>query len=139
MMKRTIRENIHVPYSLHDMNVIAFEVNGDDIIMRTQSGLVKTTEPYGQPDGYVEFHKVDWDFCYAYTINSVANEGPFTGKKKFLKDFIASYQKASFSIIDEVFGYNQTKFFGWLSMGEILKECIIEIYHLGDMVYVTEE
>ena len=40
-MKRTIRNNIHDPYSLHDMNVTAFEVTGDDIIMRTQSGMVK--------------------------------------------------------------------------------------------------
>lgn len=39
-MRETIRHNIHAPYSLHDMNVIAFEVNGDDIIMRTQSGMI---------------------------------------------------------------------------------------------------
>lgn len=41
-MRETIRHNIRVPYSLHDRNVIAFEVNGDDVIMRTQSGMVKT-------------------------------------------------------------------------------------------------
>ena len=41
-MKRTIRENINTPYSLHDMNVFAFEVTDNDIVMRTQSGMVET-------------------------------------------------------------------------------------------------
>ena len=63
-MKRTIRENISLPYSLHDMNVIAFEVVDNDIVMKTQSGMVETEAPYGQPDGYVEFHNVQWDFSY---------------------------------------------------------------------------
>ena len=139
MMKRTIRENIHVPYSLHDMNVMAFDVEGDTIFMRTQSGLCRTTEPYGQPDGYVEFHRVDWDFCYVYIMDILANEGCFQGEKMFLKDFIAKCDCFGFSVIDETFGYNSTQMSGWLSHGETLKECIIEIYHLGDMVYVTEE
>ena len=38
-MKRVVRENIMAAYSLHDMNVIEFEVRGDDMIMKTQSGI----------------------------------------------------------------------------------------------------
>ena len=57
-MRETIRHNINAPYSLHDMNVIDFEVSGDDIIMRTQSGMVKTGNPCRQIDGHVEFHDV---------------------------------------------------------------------------------
>ena len=36
-MKYTLRENVNTPYSLHDMNVEALEINGDDLIMRTQA------------------------------------------------------------------------------------------------------
>ena len=61
-MKRTIRTNVHVPYSLHDMRVI-----------------------------------------------------------------------------DETFGYNTTKLAGWLLQKGHLQECTLEIYHLGDMIYVTKE
>ena len=68
-MKRTIRENIKAAYSLHDMNVIAFEVKENDIIMRTQSGMVATEAPYGQPEGQVEFQDVDWDFCFLSVID----------------------------------------------------------------------
>ena len=57
-MKRTVRNNVSAPYTLHDMNVIAFEAAGNDLIMRTQSGMVETVALYGQPDGYVEFHQV---------------------------------------------------------------------------------
>ena len=81
-MKRTIRENINLPYSLHDMNVISFEVTNDDIVMRTQSGMVETGAPYGQPNG-LEFHEVRWDFSYAYLLSVTGNVHTFTGEKMF--------------------------------------------------------
>ena len=40
-MIKTIRDNINPAYSLHDMNVIAFEVEENNIIMKTQSGMIK--------------------------------------------------------------------------------------------------
>lgn len=137
-MKHTIRENIHAPYSLHDMNVIAFEAAGDNIIMRTQSGMVKTTAPYSQPDGYVEFHAVRWDFSYVYLLDFTGNTGPFTGEKMFLKDFIERFQPLGFSVMDETYGFNMTKYSGYLTADRHHYECIIEIYHEGDMVFVDE-
>lgn len=135
-MKKVVRENIKVPYSLHDMNIIAFEVDENKIIMRMQSGMVKVSEPCEQVDGYVEFHEVDWDFCNTYIMDFPDEEGVFTGQKLSLQEFVQGFLGCNFEIIDEVFGYNQTKFWGWLSVGEEMKECILEIYHLGDMVYV---
>lgn len=138
-MKKTIRENINAAYSLHDMNVISFEVMGDDIIMRTQSGMVKTTPPYSQLDGYIEFHKVRWDFSFVYLLGVTGNVGTFAGEKMFLKDFISNAAPFGFSIMDETYGYNTTKYSGYLSSNRNHHECIIEIYHEGDMVFVVEE
>ncbi|MBR6700709.1 MAG: hypothetical protein IKL72_03160 [Firmicutes bacterium] len=138
-MKRTIRNNIAQPYSLHDMNVIAFEVAGNDIVMRTQSGMVETGAPYGQPDGYVEFHNVQWEFSYAYLLGVTGNVGTFTGEKMFLKDFISKITPFGFSVMDETYGYNTTKYSGYLLSKRRHYECVIEIYHEGDMVFVTEE
>ena len=42
-------------------------------------------------------------------------------------------------MIDEVFGYNQTKLWGFLSANRKVYNCVIELYHLGDMVYMAEE
>ena len=137
-MKRTIRENIDVGYSLHDMNVIAFEVTGDDIIMRTQSGMIKTTPPYSQLDGYVEFHDVRWDFSYVYLLGFTGNIGTFSGEKMFLKDFIEKTKPFGFTIMDETYGYNSTKYSGYLIHNRQHCECFIEIYHEGDMVFVAE-
>jgi len=138
-MKQTIRENINTAYSLHDMNVIAFEVIGDDIIMRTQSGMVKTTPPYTQPDGYVVFHNVRWDYSYVYLLGVTGNIGTFTGEKMFLHDFLTRYTQFGFSVIDESYGYNMTKYAGYLLSNRQHCECMIEIYHEGDMVFVAEE
>ena len=138
-MKRTIRSNIETAYSLHDMNVISFDVMGNDIIMRTQSGMFKITSPTGQPGGYVEFHNVQWDFSYVYLLGVTGNIGTFTGETMFLKDFIDRYKQFGFSIMDETYGYNMTKYSGFLLANRQHCECVIEIYHEGDMFFVTEE
>lgn len=138
-VKRSIRENINAAFTLHDMNVIAFEVIDHKIVMRTQSGIVETTSPYRQLDGYVEFHNVKWDFSYVYLLGFTGNVGTFTGEKLFLKDFIERYKQFGFSIIDETYGYNMTKYCGYLLSNRQHYECIVEIYHKGEMVFVSEE
>lgn len=138
-MQKTICENVHRPYSLHDMDVIAFEVEGDTITMRTQSGMIKTEGLSSQVDGYVIFERVRWDYSYVYLLDFTGNIGTFTGEKMFLRDFINTFQNAGFSVMDETFGYNQSRFSGYLSMNRMVKECSIEIHHEGDMIYVEEE
>ena len=137
-MIKTVRENICAPYSLHDMNVIAFEAEGDTIIMRTQSGMCRTIPPLGQPDGHVEFYGVQWDFSYVYLLNFTGNVGTFSGEKMFLKDFIDKNPIFGFCIMDETYGYNCTKYTGYLTMNRQFCECMVEIYHEGDMVFVEE-
>ncbi|MBQ4572457.1 MAG: hypothetical protein IJA80_04185 [Clostridia bacterium] len=138
-MKRTIRDNINPEYSLHDMTVIAFDVTDNNIIMRTQSGMVETIAPYGQPDGFIEFNNVQWNFSFVYLLGVTGNVGTFTGEKMFLKDFIERYKQFGFSIMDETYGYNMTKYSGYLLSNRQHCECIIEIYHEGDMFFVTNE
>ena len=138
-MKRTVRENIISPYSLHDANVIAFEVRDNDVIMRTQSGITKSSPVCAQVSGYVEFKNVQWDFSYAYMLGIDGNEGKFAGEKMLLKDFISGYKTFGFSVVDETYGYNQTKYGGYLLKNGEFCECIIELYHEGDMVFVEEE
>lgn len=138
-MKKTVRDNINTAFSLHDMTVTAFDVSGEDIVMKTQSGMVETTAPYRQLDGFVEFHGVRWDFSYVYLLGVTGNIGTFTGEKLFFKDFLEKYKQFGFSVMDETYGYNMTKYTGFLLSNRQHCECIIEIYHEGDMVFVTEE
>ena len=138
-MKKTIRNNINTPYSLHDMSVIGFEIDDNDIVMRTQSGLIKTAFPCLQTDGYVEFKDVKWDFSYVYLLGVTGNVGTFNGEKMFLKDFILKTDSFGFAVMDETYGYNMTKLEGYIMYQGHHSECIIEIYHEGDMIYCTEE
>ena len=138
-MKKTIRNNINSPYTLHDMNACAFDVSDNDIIMKTQSGIVEVASPCRQLDGYVEFHNVQWDFSFVYLLGVTGNVGTFTGEKMFLKDFIEKYKQFGFSIMDETYGYNKTKYNGYLLSNRQHYECVIEIYHEGDMVFVAED
>ncbi len=138
-MKSTIRNNIDSPYTLHDMNVIEFKIINNDIVMKTQSGLVKTDGVSSQVDGYVVFYDVQWDFSFAYLLGVTGNTGRFSGEKMFLKDFISSFTTFGFSVMDETYGYNMTKYNGFLLYNRKHCECVIEIYHEGDMVFVAED
>ena len=84
-MKQIVRENINAPYSLHDMNITALEAINDNLIVRTQLGMVKTSFPYTQIDGYVEFHNVQWKFSYVYLFDFCGNAENFTGEKCCLR------------------------------------------------------
>ncbi len=141
-MKRTVQEQVNEPYSLHDMNVIGFEVvpgaEGDMLIMRTQSGMVRTAGLSEQVDGYVEFHNVQWEFCHVYIMDITANEGTFQGEKLYLQHFSDREKAFGFSIMDTAYGYNQVKYSGYLTMQRKTCECVIEIYHEGNLVFVEE-
>ena len=138
-MKQIIRPAIHVPYSLHDMHVTAFDVTGDCMVLRTQSGLVQTTAPYGQPDGAVAFSGIRWEFSFAYLLTLPPKAATFSGEKMFLKDFIASHPAPGLTILDETYGDHCTKYSGYLTTEGLYQECILEIHHQGDMVFLVEE
>ena len=113
-MRTVIRENMKTAYCLHDMNVTAFETNGNKLTMRTQSGMIKTSFPCTQVDGYVEFEDVRWEFSYVYLLGVTGNTGVFKGEKLFLRDFFERFPVFGFSVMDETYGYNTTKYSGFL-------------------------
>ena len=134
-----IRITVMMQNTLHDRNVIAIDAMENDLVMRLQSGILETASPYRLIDGYVEFHDVKWDFSYVYLLGVTGNVGVFTGEKMFMKDFLHRYKQFGISIMDETYGYNMTKYNGYLTANRQFCECVIEIYHEGDMVFVTEE
>lgn len=142
MKKSILRNRIDLPYSLHDAKVIGFEVKDDTLQMKFQSGFVCTVEPYEQVEGFVEFEKIEWDsYVYLLEYQGVlcGNPGSFTGKKMELWAFLNEFKNASFEIIDETYGYNMSKFSGYLSSNSSIQECCIELYHWGDMRYIITE
>ena len=138
-MKETIRENIKAAYSLHDQNIIAFDPVGEDLILRPQSGdMIKVAAPSSQVVGYVKLQSVQWDFCYAYLMETVGNAGEFTGEKMSLREFMDRFPVFGFLVMDETYGYNMTKYSGYLTSNRRHCECMIEIYHEDDMIFVDE-
>ena len=53
------------------------------------------------------------------TISGV-NHGKIKGHKYSLKKFIKKYKKADIEIVDETYGYNQSKFSGYLGLAVAL-------------------
>ena len=138
-MPETIRKNIDdLPYSLHDRRVCAFEISGTSLTLRFSDGLLRVGNPCELVDGYIVIDGLDWDFCWTYVMD-IAPDGQIRrGERLPLKDFIACYPNPNFEIVDETYGYNRSVFDGYLSIGQSLPECRIEIYHFGPMRYIEE-
>lgn len=117
---------LDLPYSLHDMQICCFEAREKDLIMHI-NGMVKLSSPCKQVEGQIIFHQIDWDFCCAYILDFCGNEGTFTGEKMSLQTFMERHPSFHLSLIDETYGYHQARYYGWLSEGEKLKECSLEI------------
>ena len=136
-MRRTIRPNICAAYSLHDMTVV-FQHTENGLVLRTMSGMTRTGDPVCRVDGFVEFEDVQWDFSFVYMMDHVGNTGAFSGEKMGLVDFIEKYPGIEFTVMDETYGFNMTKYSGSLLSGGELYECLVEICHEGDMIFVED-
>lgn len=143
MYKKTITKTPEKPYCLHDMHLIGLDLDNNDLTLRFQYGFFSITPPFNQVDGYIKLCGLDLDFCYVYLLEYTdvlcGNIGHFNGEKIGLSDFIKKYDKISLNIMDETYGYNCVRLEGFFNVNRKCLECILEIYHSGDMIYFTEE
>ncbi|UOW69604.1 hypothetical protein [Paraclostridium bifermentans] len=138
-MKEIERKNIiDLPYSLHDAKVNKIEITSDKVILYFNEGYYKIDNDCNLTKGFIEFNNVDLDYCSVCIFNLEGNLGKFSGEKFSLQDFVEKFNNLNFEIIDETYGYNQSKFFGYVYEEDITKEFIIEIYHFSNMKYITE-
>lgn len=137
-MRETWWEASQVPYSLHDMNIIALEVSGEDLLLRSQSGLVKTGDPCQQLPGHIRFLEVRWDRSFVYLMSGTGNPGPFTGEKLLLKDFIVRFAPMGFSVMDESYNIGLAKYSGFLTSNRQHWNCVLEIAYRSVAIFVDE-
>ena len=80
-----------------------------------------------------------WTKHHLVCLTSILyTNGKFEAEKISLEEFFQRYSTFGFSVMDEVYGYNQTKYWGYLTSNREFYECIIEFYHLGDMIFVED-
>lgn len=138
-MKIIERKNIiDLPYSLHDARVNKINVVSDKVIMYFDEGYYKIYEDE-LIKGYIEFGNVDLDFCSISVFDSQGGLGKLSGERFSLQYFSQRFKNLDLEIVEETYGYNKSKFFGYIYEEDLIKECIIEIYHFDNMKYITEE
>ncbi len=127
------------PYSLHDMQVNKLKIIDNNIKLYFENGFIELKEPYKQVNGNIIIEEIDLDFSNVYILSNNGKYGDFKGKKLSLSKFIKKYKKYKLEIIDEMYGYNQVSYCGYLYLPHKnkLKEIIISIYYYGDIIYKT--
>lgn len=85
--------------------------------------------------------EIDYDFCSIHLLSDNGHYGEFTGRKIKLKEFINEFQQYSFEVVDELYGFNQVQYSGFLSLPnkEDFIQCSMDFYYTGDLIYLTEE
>ncbi|MDD3393100.1 MAG: hypothetical protein EOM28_07930 [Clostridia bacterium] len=142
-MKETIRKKfVDFPYSLHDARIHKIRIEAEKIVMYFSKGYYKPMNDDCVPvkgSPLISIAHTDLDFCVVYLIDLEGDHGRFSGEKISLEEFISRFAEIDFEIVDETYGYNQCKFSGYFYLDDTIKECIIEIYHFGDMTYIVED
>ncbi|MDD4844125.1 MAG: hypothetical protein PHU31_07315 [Anaerotignum sp.] len=137
------RKNIvGLPYSLHDARVNKIKIEAEKIVISFHYGFFEPTNGdllSVKGNVAISITGFDLDFCVVYLMDCWKDFGKFTGEKLSLEEFINRFPAIDFEIIDETYGYNQSKFSGYLYTKKEMKECFIEIYHFGDMKYILED
>ncbi len=134
-MKTIYKYNLDLPYSLHDFHISKIHVENNNLHLIFENGFLKTLEPYPQVNGDILIQNIDLDFCFVYILKEA------TYQKMELSEFINKYPNYSFEIIDELYGYNQIQYNGYLSLPNDthLYEMMISVYYLGNIIYETVE
>ena len=118
------KQQVDIPYSLHDMIVNQIILENDTVYLRFEHGYIRAKEPYPQVNGSITIEEVDQDSaCMS------------------LEDFLDQYNEYSFEIVDEMYGFNQVEYIGYLRLPD-KEESIqmsLSMYFTGDIVYETEE
>ena len=131
-MRTEYKHNPPIPYSLHDMRVKKIIIQDQTIALEFEDGYEKLTEPFEQVEGNITIEGVDFD-CTCVMLQS--------GEKLELEHFIKRYKNYSFEIVNELYGYNQVLYSGYLSILETedLVQMDISIYFTGKIIYDTKE
>ncbi len=140
-MTTRFKQLIHTPYSLHDMVVSKIICKKESVCLKFSHGYVSTKEPFTQVDGHIIIENVDTDSACVLLLSQLGKYGDFAGTKMSLHDFIEKYDKCFFEIVDEMYGFNQVEYIGYLhspkNNGFI--QMSLSMYFTGDIVYETEE
>lgn len=133
-----------LPFSMHDVYIKKIRLQQLDDFMANVTfmlpdGVYRSDEDSNPIPGSILFEQVDLDFSNVYVMKTCGvNYGKIKGRKYSLKKFVKKYKKADIEIVDETYGYNQSKFSGYLYEDETIKEIMIELYHVGGMYYLVE-
>lgn len=134
-------QQINIPYSLHDMVVFRITIKKESVYMEFSHGYVSTKPPYQQIDGNIIVENVDLDSACVLLLSKLGKYGNFNGEKISLKDFVKDYDNYYFEIVDELYGFNQVEYIGYLHSPEKdeLTQMSLSMYFTGDIVYETDE
>lgn len=135
------KQQIDTPYSLHDMVVNNITCQNESVSLSFEHGFVSIKEPCIQVEGNITFENVDMDSACVLLLSKLGKYGSFDGIKISLNDFIKKYDKYYFEIIDEMYGFNQVEYIGYLHLPKDndFIQMSLSLYFSGNIVYETEE
>lgn len=107
--------------------------------MKFRDGYASAEEPNAQVKGKIILEKADMDFSCVLLLSKNGKYGKFAGRKLPLHQFIKRYGKCSFEIVDELYGYYQAEYVGYLHTKKKAVQMSLSVCFDGDIVYKTEE
>lgn len=138
-MRTACKPGHPVPYSLHDMRTGSVTLRDGELTLAFETGMVRLGEPCEQVSGRVILTGVE--SCDLWQLSPNGRYGRFEGEKQSWERFARRHPAFSLEILDELYGYNQVRYQGYLTLPdeENMIEFCMEIYYTGTLTYETEE
>lgn len=135
------KQQISLPYSLHDMVINNITLKNNSVNLEFEHGFTNSKEPYTQVDGKITIENVDINSACILLLSPLGKYGNFNGTKISLNNFIRKYSQYHFEIIDEMYEYNQIEYIGYLYLPQNNDptQISLSMYYDGNIVYETEE
>lgn len=124
-------------YSLHDARVKKIEYAGSNLIFTFDYIFSYDNSDEQTHKVKIVFEKCDNDDLEILVFNSTILD-TFTGKRIELPQYQHEYSESEFEVITETYNWGRAVFQGWLWTERNPVHCIMNIYFIGNMVYVIE-
>ncbi len=141
-MNTYTKPNVLLPVSLHDAKVTRIIVQpptqnliDGQVTFEFADGYYKVDEvnSYQTKKASITISGIDYDFSHVYYCkNNSRHEVEFS-------QLAEDVQKHALEIIDEAYGYNQTRLSCYLYLEDDCYDVEIEVYHFNETVYHWEE
>lgn len=132
LIKKTIS---NIPFDLHDSRIVKMEVNDGSLTLHLEQVYEYHKDSEEFYPAKLTFTDIDLEECHALVFDRGMGNGPFSGVRYNLQEYLEKYSDAEFEIITDTYNMSSTVMEGYIYRdGQEAVAGIISLWTLGEVI-----